>query len=70
MACHRGECGSGGEWAWPFSDVKDDLERWEGLSEGTANPWEEHGPCHKKAVMGEELLFLRKRVAEWGKVDA
>lgn len=30
--------------AWPFPDVKGDLEQWEDLSVGTGNPREEHGP--------------------------
>ena len=55
---------------WPLPDVKGDLEEWEDLSAGTGNPWEDHGPCHKKAVMGADVLVLRTRVPEWGVEDA
>ena len=52
--------------AWASPDVKGDLEQWEGLCEGSGNPWGDHGPRHKKTVMGDDVLVLRTHVAEWG----
>ena len=56
--------------AEPCADVKGDNELWEDLSAGTGNPWEDHGPCHKKRRMGDAVLVLRKHVTEWETKDA
>lgn len=64
--------------ARPCADVKGDNEQWEDLSAGTGDPWEDHGPCHKKTRMGGDVLALRMRFRlerkdagrkAWGRMD-
>ena len=56
--------------AWPSADVKSDCEQWEDLSVGTGHPREDHGPCHEKTAMGDDVLVLRTHVLELGMEDA
>jgi len=45
--------------AWLFPDTKGDLEQWDDLCEVSKNPWEDHGLCHKKARIRDDVLVLR-----------
>ena len=62
--------GRGMSGAWPSLAVKSDCEQWEDLSVGTGNPREDHGPCHEKTAMGDDVLVLRTHVLELGMEDA
>ena len=51
--------------AWPSLAVKSDCEQWEDLSVGTGHPREDHGPCHEKTAMGDDVLVLRMHLSSW-----